>query len=50
MLQEITTTLDEKCGNCGDEIAKGSRAYIQHYYDKAYCLSCVSEELGNDKE
>jgi len=26
MLKEITTTLNEKCGNCGDEIPKGSRA------------------------
>lgn len=48
MLQEITIRIDEKCGNCGDDLIIGSRAYIQHWYGKTYCVSCVAEELGNE--
>lgn len=45
MLQEIITQVDSQCGNCGDELPKGSRCYIKNYYDKTYCLGCVAEEL-----
>lgn len=44
MLKEIITQQDEQCEECGSELPKGGRAYIQHYYGKAYCLGCVAVE------
>ncbi|MGV8130550.1 MAG: hypothetical protein ACP5N7_00440 [Candidatus Pacearchaeota archaeon] len=51
MLKEIITQQDEKCEECGNEIPKGSRAYVNDHGAELgflYCLDCVAEELGSE--
>lgn len=45
MLKEIIAQKDDQCGECGDDIAKGSRCYVNSY-DYLVCYSCVANEVG----
>jgi hypothetical protein len=49
MLKEIITQVDSQCGNCGDELPKGSKAFIKNYYNESYCVSCIDKKIGNDE-
>jgi len=43
MLKEIIIQTDDQCCECGDDIAKGSRSYVDNY-DMVFCYSCVANE------
>lgn len=50
MLQEIITQVDGTCRDCGNEISKGSRCYLENYYDKAICFDCTVEILVKQRD
>lgn len=48
MLQEIILQKDASCDDCGQELPKGNRCYVEYCgcteYESVYCLGCVAVE------
>jgi hypothetical protein len=49
-MKRFITQIDEECSECGKELPKGSRCYVEEEDDYILCRDCYEDCLSEEEE